>query len=78
MTKPLRSATGAHVLRTEVAMTYLRLALKNAKLADSPKLQVAIRKAMKSADGARRHAIRRLNETDFPVQLEGSHDVGTR
>lgn len=55
----IRSGTQRHVVCIQAAQKHLQMAFEQAKRADSPRLAAAIRKAIKSADGARRHAERR-------------------
>lgn len=59
MPRAIKPATAYHVAKIRDAQNFLKLALANARRAESPRLVAAIRRAMKSADGARRHADRR-------------------
>lgn len=61
MARTLRSADFYTLPDVETSMDKLREALTYAKLANCPQLAAAIRRALKSADGARRHAQRRRN-----------------
>lgn len=56
MAKQIRIGNAYHVTKVDDATRLLRLALENAKRADAPRLAIAIRRAIKSAGGARRHA----------------------
>lgn len=59
------------------AIYFLRIALETAKAAESPKLVARIRSAIKSADGARRHAELRVIrlEPEFPVSQPTTKDT---
>ncbi len=59
----LRPATNEQRIRAKAAEFRLRAALEDAEAADCPKLAHRIRRAIKSADGARRHIERRRAAT---------------
>lgn len=59
----IRPATGEQCIRARAAAFRLRAALEDAEAADCPKLILSIRRAIKSADGARRHIERRRAAT---------------
>lgn len=59
MTRPLRPATAAHLFSARQALRCLRCARDYLKAADSPEALEATRRAIKSAEGAVRHAERR-------------------
>ncbi|WP_428031527.1 hypothetical protein [Ancylobacter sp.] len=64
----LRPATSEQRSRAAAAAFRLRAALEDAEAADCPKLAQSIRRAIKSADGARRHIERRRSATP-PVEV---------
>lgn len=59
----LRPATHDNAIQLENAIAKLRAALNLAKGADCPRTSMAIRKALKSAEGARRHMYRRVGSS---------------
>lgn len=63
MPRQLRPATADQRARVTAVLIRLRAAREDAKAAGCPQLLDAIRHALKSADGARRHVQRRRNAT---------------
>lgn len=60
MARKLRPADQASVYCVNIAAKLLRDALEMLKVADCPRAAEKVRRALKSTDGARRHANRRL------------------
>lgn len=66
MPRKLRTAGPEHLDRVESAVAGLRRARDLLVLAGCPAAARAVRKALKSAEGARRHALRRAEHAPDP------------
>lgn len=63
MPRKLQPADAESVLNVQVALDYLRMAATRLRAAKAPKALQRVRAAIKSTDGAHRHAVRRRNSS---------------
>lgn len=64
MTRPLKPATAQQEIYLTMAVNLLRIARDHAERSGSPRAVAAIRRALKSAEGAQRHMRHRRRRTE--------------